>query len=335
MSEFSITFSNENSSYISTQNNIGNFRIHPETEINFSGKKWEVALSQISYPNSWYNVPESSTFTIYLEALRVIQTERAQEINNDDYWRTLREIEVVLPKGLYAGTEDLLANIFETVGNEIDKIKHPPKYGDTMYQYTGTEPHVRKMMNEFVFQWNGNPESEFIGFTSKDAFTIFYVPEDEKIFIVDIRTWFPESRPKTRTRFVINSGISMWHSLGFTQFKLNESISLPLENKGKPAISSNNPIMLIAAPGLIQPQFVGDTLFPILDMVPVERNTLEDVITFRQDHPLYKKVFSGYINDIAIHITDSSNNIISFASGKIQLTLNFRPCRSTNNLEKV
>ena len=59
-----LTLSSNSSMDIFSENKVSNYAMHLPKEINLSGL-WELGLSEILYPNSWYNIDTNKCYIFY------------------------------------------------------------------------------------------------------------------------------------------------------------------------------------------------------------------------------------------------------------------------------
>ncbi|GFQ64880.1 uncharacterized protein TNCT_141431 [Trichonephila clavata] len=74
---------------------------------------------------------------------------------------------------------------------------------------------------------------------------------------------------------------------------------------------------------IIESHFVGDTIAPLLRIIPV-MSTKEDQIVINYQRPLYFPLRQNYIDCIEVELKSSSGDGIIFTSGKSLLVLSFR-----------
>ncbi|GFT09434.1 uncharacterized protein NPIL_343481 [Nephila pilipes] len=74
---------------------------------------------------------------------------------------------------------------------------------------------------------------------------------------------------------------------------------------------------------IIESHFVGDTIAPLLRIIPV-MSTKEDQIVVNYQRPLYFPLRKNYIDCIEIELKSSSGDGIIFTGGKTLLVLSFR-----------
>ena len=88
-------------------------------------------------------------------------------------------------------------------------------------------------------------------------------------------------------------------------------------------VNLNNTHALFVYNDLIQPQIVGDTLTPLLDVVAVQGGP-GDLVCSRFDKPHYKPVLRKQFSDIHISLRDDQGELIRFEKGKVIVTLHLR-----------
>lgn len=129
-----------------------------------------------------------------------------------------------------------------------------------------------------------------------------------------------------KSSFKVISGLELWKQFGFKHIALNTYYPLPIRAMHPPSFNIENSTLSILAPNLVQDQFVGDRIEPLLEMVPYNMNSNREYSFFEQRYPLYKTIQGGYINHIMIDILDVNNIPIYFDSGKLSIELHFRQC---------
>ena len=88
-------------------------------------------------------------------------------------------------------------------------------------------------------------------------------------------------------------------------------------------VDLNNTHALFVYNDLIQPQIVGNTLTPLLDVVAVQGGP-GDLVCSRFDKPHHKPVLRKQFSDIHISLRDDQGEPIRFEKGKVIMTLHLR-----------
>lgn len=327
--EIILTFSNSTSLDMYPENKLNRFKLLLSPGLNFKDESWEVALVKISVPNSWYSFNENVEFTFTTHGAKInkpkgldyvlstIPKENRDEFLLSDYgWEyvnllsrfyemkiktdVLREVTVKIPRLHFSSWEEARMILKREMMKAIVLIRR-----DEDEDYTPE-------------RWKG----------TRELWSIDYDNSRNVIVISDPRKRFYSKAKSDQVKIKFNKGLDFWNKLGFTNLELDKDYKLPLIAETSPRIALSVPLLHIYAPQLIDPQFVGGTLAPLLELLPFDDKSHEETISLVQRNPTFKKVVGGYISNIEIQICDNSGNFLAFSTGEVQITLLFRKCRS-------
>ena len=132
------------------------------------------------------------------------------------------------------------------------------------------------------------------------------------------------TKPPDR-KFEVRLGTKISYMLGFTK----DDLSVLLK-KTTPGCRAKYPVDLRAGfdsmyvyCDLVRNQMVGDTLAPLLRVVPVE-GKFEDNIYREYNSPHYLPLVKMEFDSISIAIKDDKNRNVPFLAGKVTVKLHFR-----------
>ena len=123
-----LTLPSNSSMDIYPENKVSDYTVHLPKEINFSGS-WELGLSEILYPNTWYNIDTNQCF-IY-------------------YQRGDLELVAVLPPGYYQQPQYVVRQILQEMRREF-QVKNKALVGEG----------ILKKPIDFLFDLTCNPQKQ-------------------------------------------------------------------------------------------------------------------------------------------------------------------------------
>ena len=118
----------------------------------------------------------------------------------------------------------------------------------------------------------------------------------------------------------ISLGQRLSEQLGYARSSI-----LQKSGYGQQAVNLNRSLpSLYVYCDLVEPQFVGDSLSPLLRIVNIQGKD-GDIITKSYGNPRYLPLSKKYIDTVEIDIRDDTGEKVPFESGKVVATLHFRP----------
>lgn len=247
------------------QNSLSAYRTKLPTHVDLRDGEWEVGLSEILYPHTWYNVTavnkeepeESNTYIIVyysdLNEISVAGTSTTFNVN-------LPGTRVGLPPGLYASTESLLQTLNRLLGQVDD-----------------------------------------LGISFREC------PLSRKVQMI-----IP-----TQTRVHLSTDLQL--RLGFT---INDFSSGTFTSERVADVNMGVYAFYVYC-DLVTPRIVGDTLVPLLRMLPTEGKQGAHVSrTFDPVH--YHPVSKRQFDTVEMNIKDDQGRLVPFELGKVIITLHLR-----------
>jgi len=293
-----------NSKHIEDFSKLGDYTTKLSSRFNL-GKNWEVALTEISYPRSWPNIPHDQ----YVEFIYFDETNpnyigitdkiiiKARDYNKDEL--------VTIVNNAFS---NLQANI-----KHLGRVSHPPKIGisniNQMYLYCGVINDKQRFFPRFS-KILGN----ILGITEEcidRQINADFSAYKNKIIGSDLNYQFQEHNSahvfygtftysETQAinyldKFLITSDLISNHHIGDSKTNVLRYITIP----PPPGMTSNEPNIVY------------------------QTNCMQNTIAF--DKPYYLPVIKPVFDSINIKFIDeNSGDIIPFISGNVYVTLHFR-----------
>lgn len=98
-------------------------------------------------------------------------------------------------------------------------------------------------------------------------------------------------------------------------------INISYPAKSKLDTDENKEVLNILAPDFVGLSFLGNSMAPILEIVPFEKAKEGHLSRFSIKHPQYRKIMRGYIKVIRIEIRNILNKPIDFLPGHTNISL--------------
>ena len=292
-------------------NEQSDYRVRLPYKVVLDGN-WEVALCELQYPHSWYNIDggtESSSILITMRS----QEEWDYSVEVDRVTTTNRGLVVenaaitTHNNQLTEGQEKLpLLPLLEMPPPPNPAIRPvyiatvPPGYYDTREQFVKV---VATAVNE--------------AFTTTDAKHRIKVEYDA------IHRRVCLTIPSVV--YSLTVGQKLQYMLGLSSGHIATDLS-----KSQTIVKSQSPIDLRGGfdsmyvyCDIVEPQIVGDCLTPLLRVVNVE-GSHDDVLVKSFDFPHYVPVSKRELSTIEINIKDDANRFVGFRYGKVVVKLHFR-----------
>lgn len=279
-------------------------------------ENWEVGLLRFCYPKTWVALEEVSSFDISF-AVEIID-------------RTIYQVETYV----------LTAKIIIKHGFNLDLVSDPIETLNSAVRLQ-----INKVITKFLSR---RDEQYFANIPDLSVDNYWSLAYDEENILKIRDPMFFHRLEYYRTRIHNIRGLRLWRLLGFTQIREgSQKYKLPLFATRTPSIPNTISNIHIYAPNLIKPQRVADTFKPLLEIVPVKffeydsgagEQRESEIVTLCQAHPIYKKVFGGYINDVTLVMKDNNDLDVTGITGNFSAVLHFRKCRtsiSKINFERV
>ena len=337
---FSIYVSPDTHTYVN--DSLGQFTYYLKTPINLKNQNYEIALSEIIFPNTCYNIPQKDEFfqlnyyfpdpAVSGDVPQALPAPLWHIFSKKNKYILKFAIRVKIEPGYYHTVEDLLSYIQERVHfllnhENVYRVKDPNKKGSTN--------DIVKYYNSFIIHTSKTDEF-FIGQNHdiKNDVTNFF-----KRFIfkkTQFRTTIEEAEidENTSIEMILSKNIS--HMLGFkciTQnyrlFEVYSNSSLTAEYQAVLGFPGD---LLFLYTDIISHPLLGDyqkNLLKIICVNSIENNTATFGSILRQDYEnlLYVPLNTKYLNQIKFFLRTVTGDRAGFkdSAHTVTLRLHFRP----------
>lgn len=325
-------------------NSLGRYTTHLKIPIQ-TDSAWEVALTEISYTMSWYNLHKESSCSVF--SFR-------QQLSKSQFKKSFKTGKQLV----FQSTPMKAVNAGEPVEDETVYFDlHVPTTSDTDWSLDQSsilddETVLERTASSFLYSFPiragfytskdllDNINTTLLHETSTRDQTNAYINAphleigpDGLISSMTGRTKVTGSEDTFEDTFVNVSGEAA-EFLGFYWDKREEfrAINTNFGKKYK-VTSSQHPQVrrgvhaLYVYSDIIRSVRVGDTMSNLLRIVEVpDKSSFGDQITLNYVKPQYKMLASNEITSIEILITDGSGERIPFRFGRTIVTLHFRRC---------
>ncbi len=286
-------------------NKTESYKVQLPYDLNLDGS-WQVSLSQLIFPHTWYNFREDSHLTLLIgKDEKGRPHEKTHSLFKDQFHETtvLDECKVTLPKGSYSSVEQLgdkLESLIFKKMRRIDSLAkrnpRPGTYLELRYDPIQHKVNLRDIRNTvLLFSDDAGGHFEALGLKASEYTPA--IPSDH----ADFDHW--KSNFKDLKYYKIN-GIG----------RISE----------KAVFLNKNPVIFVYC-DVIEPQIVGESQVKLLRTVSANGDFSE---TSCSDFFKYKylPVRSGYIRTIEVELRDNKGQLINFQSGDVLVELHFRKC---------
>ena len=306
MQEFYISLPSNVNSPEFPNNTTSNFKTVLLKTINLTGN-WEVALTEISFPQSWYNVKN------YMTEIKIAN------INDQSDYSIIH-----FPYGYYKNIEELINTINNNMPSHINSFIYNHRQQKT----------ILKIKSNYKIRLHSELAA-ILGFYSNFIQTFYYYPDDlikfKETKNINLKTkkisrrkpsGFPyKAIPYKKDKLIRNTPLN--HDIVIPsdkneRFPLNTYIS-------KNSINLNSSIdSLYIYTNIINNVIIGNTENQLLRIISIDNINHLNFITKHLLNPYYIKIKFNEIKIIEISIRDNLGKLITFEFGKIVLTLHFR-----------
>jgi hypothetical protein len=317
----------------SSINTLCNYITHLQQPIILNGD-WEVALTEISYTMSWYNVPGESTCSVFSFGTQVDQSSRFWK---DKPGQPQEETKYSTPKQSMRAGESIhwISPIYTSIyaldgSGQIDDqtlkasaecillytIRIPPAYYtiEDMIEFINKEVLAEKdnLYDRVIPALELGKDGFVSAYTGKRLNLRGEVNREEDTFLnvygpaADFLSFYWDSDEELRPIAIDRR----------KKYKITSSKRT--EPKG-------GRYSLFVYTDIIRGVHVGDTMSNLLRIVDIPNNVkYGDQVVFRYERPEYKRVASNRIAAIQIYIKDDCGSDVPFGFGRTIVTLHFR-----------
>lgn len=287
--------SNVISSDLFPENLVCNYRTKLPQTIRLSNE-WEVAMTEISYTYSWFNIPSSYKIAL----IKIVQVDAADTKHESVETQELISNDMFIKMGNYNSAVHIVKRINECIKSykpQFTKDDKLPKlsFDETTRKLTlnqgETESGLPIIVNFNRFLWG------MLGFD--------YISSQKQI------------------KFLITAGKTILVN------KMNEKLTGKLLFNPEQATSSvdlkGGLHSLYVYTDIVKASFVGNSLSPLLRVVEIPSNaSFGDQICIKYSNPYYLPIQITEFETIEIVVKDDTGYNIPFQHGRTIVTLNFR-----------
>lgn len=280
-------------------NSISHFKTKLARKRDYSPlEDWRVALTELSYKQTWYNVKESAAIKFIDEKCTKVSFE--QLIDSD----------LEITAGYYPTVNDLITKINKTIERIFEYVVSVPQYSINPHsQIVYLEPGLDKNNVKFLPSLGKEIEG-ILGLIDYSGKTMTQKIEScEPI----IKNKLPR---KDHPEF--KKLMKIWEKLEKSFTKMKIKAWYPADIKA----GFNN---LFVYSNIVQMSDVGDTFAPILTTFPniLSKEGWGGSINQESKNLVYRPLQSKYFDTIEISVKDDSGKLIPFKSGNVLLKLHF------------
>ena len=298
-------------------NTLCNYITHLKHPISLDGE-WEVALTEVSYTTSWYNIASTSQCSVF--SFEGIDLSKAKEVAKQ------REMAgISTDKQAYDGSIHALINSKESgSGSSVVDDARIEEMGGKIHHKIRIRPGFYST-KELVYTINRLLMKESAGAEPP----LLELGPDGFLASVTGKRTNPET-DKTEDSFINITG----DAAEFLGYYWNGDQKLepthPSEGRhmmvcARRAQAKRGRFCMFVYTDIIRGIHVGDTISNLLRIVEIPDNiNFGDQVTCRYDVPEYKRLVSNHIPSIHMYIKDDCGADMPFEFGRTIVTLHFR-----------
>ena len=287
-----VTLTSNSSTKYFPQNNPGKFVVQLPHPLTLTGE-WEVALTEIQFTNSYYNV-QGGDYWIKGEYM-------SSDLPSNRAPPTHRKFSIVIPDGLYRSNMDFINELNKQCSEILMRGNRAPLI-KFFYNFTTKRVSVKINAN---LKMNMSPLLAYvIGF--KDTFLENGSQNDDNDDKADIDNGMENNRPYS----IIRAGST---KAGPTTFKASSMMDIRKDTNA-----------LFIYCDVVASRHVGDTLAPLLRVIPLLESSDKPMEYMIFNKLQYLPLSRNQISTIEIHLSSQLGQQLSFTSGYTFVTLHFR-----------
>ena len=276
-----ITIPSTSSTDLYPNNKVSQFTVQLPKEIDLDGS-YEVALTEIFYPHSWFNFELQDRIWLYYRNHGVSATATLQEGSYPSAKHLIEELMRELALEFRINKRKVIETIRRVGrgrGTEADEL---------VVKLGRTEEGVTRTKIDFNLVFNTHTQLIQLKTDSIDS-TITFSPRLAQILGFDTES-FREKGLYVGTRLVDMTRI--------------------------------NAIYIYC--DLVEPRIVGDTLAPLLSVIPAETDKTGKNVWIRYTKLQYQPVVKRSFSQLEISLRDETGELVRFRKGKVIVTLHLR-----------
>ena len=362
---FYVTLPSDASTDLFPSNSASAWITRLRAPISLHAGPWEVALVELIYPHSMYNLPEDQTVLVQQITEIVWSTVNNEAFRYDDQNSTTDKVsfvrseeEVIIPAGIYDVHQ--LISIFNTNSPKLEALKitgfgedrrrknYQPDKGTPALQffYAGSERKTRisfsSLRVRLVFPPASRRLQEMLGFQNQSVVSGVDCAGFQKY--LDEKRDFNMDQYLDDRRFICAEGEPQPANDSLLWYVFYRGTKTNKTNKWGDPVEALEKDFLVVSKRCINLYFgdqslfiycdiaafthVGDSVEQLLRVVPIKTDTAFETVMVRFDIPHYSAVVKTFIETIAVDICMDLGKDVPFQSGKSLVKLHFRPART-------
>lgn len=301
---FYLTLMSNSSFDFYPENKTSNFKVHLGKEIALEGelREWKVCLSDLIYPNTFFNVSEGSN-TIKVTQIADIN---AVESHGEIVLKRrigIKEVEIAIPIGHYFSVEEIIASINKSFFDQFAcNLFSKNLTNNRRVEIDVDEDLVRK----------GFVSSPYIQ-NNYDNLRVDAHMNEIKVHLIDAHM--------NEIKIHLNGRLST--QLGFQP---NENILRLKTSSGQANVDAGIASEMLLYVDVIEPQIISDSFTQLLKIVKtIEKGMVYGEILTREFYNrCYLSVNKKRFQEICIEIRDVTGKLLPFELGTSIVTLHFQ-----------
>ncbi len=297
---FYVLVPSDSSMNLYSDNHGGNFKMQLGADKLLEGR-WEVALSEIQFAHTWYNMPVDTSVIVFSQRKRkgVLLTEGVIDYIKDDFTKpeNVDEIKFSLPKGTYRSADSITLKLKSYALQEIGRRNRE----------AGTDPYDRI---SYTSRWDAIQRKCSIPDITHNL-----------IFSDDAGGHFKAlGLPTSKYESNLSKTDPMYPAL---EEKFSSLHFYPTPRITEKIVSLVDIPVIFVYCNFITPQLVGDSQVRLLRTVPVTGAFSEGIhSTF--DRPYYLPVETTTLRVIHFELRNSEGRMLDFQGTRVNCYLHFR-----------
>ena len=306
MSQFYLTLPSNSSMNIYPNNTLAKYTTRLHNDVSLQGE-WEVGLSEIVFPKTWFNINENQyvRIRVYTNGHDIIEDEASVE--EIDYFDRPTLFDVKIRPGYYVNVESLVFEINICLEQYYQKLlKRDHVQGSNI-----TSAAFNRVKNEGWIKLFYNTNSNMIEVEMLPAADVILTPDLNDIL------GFKRNSLALRAQHILMRPDSSVMPGPLVKFTANHVAD----------VDSGRHMMYVYC-DVLERVAVGDTLAPLLRIVDIN-GAFGTTIHRNYERPRYVPLQKLNFESLEIDIRDAFGEPVPFESGSLIVTLHFRRARST------
>lgn len=322
MDHFYVTLPSNSSKQYYGEQRLCQFKTKLARPLNLDVTEYEVGISEITYPHSWKNMPIDCNVIIGISNLQYDAKEKEYPIIQREF---------TVHKSHFKTVADLVSNLNKRLDKTFRKIKNPNDNIVTTNDTSVPPPtHYGVQAKYLDAELRYDPNVGKVYFSGNDHIYLQLPPIISKMLgfgdtavILGSETLCPEILKQQQANCYSSGNLSCQtfrypdERYNDTQIKLLKGQYIADVNRGLNSMYIYSPI--------VQSQFVGDTLAPLLRVIPLdEGEEFGQHVNHQFNNIYYLPLVTSFLDDIEVYIKDEAGDDMHFEIGRVVVVLHFK-----------